>query len=103
MESENTDSLKFNDLLNIEARPIKNCPKYCINGLSYFNASLFWLPCRTGHIEVFSALLEGKPDLDEQVICTNKVESSKRTPVMIAAIKLHTDIVVTLIEKGADT
>nr|WP_165905058.1 ankyrin repeat domain-containing protein [Parashewanella curva] len=52
---------------------------------------------------MFSALLEGKPDLDEQVICTNKVESSKRTPVMIAAIKLHTDIVVTLIEKGADT
>ncbi len=69
--------------------------------LVYEKASLFFIACRLGNLEIVKLLSEGGTDfLEDKPVCSNQVTG--RTPLMMAVMQGNTDVVSYLLSLGAD-
>ncbi len=66
----------------------------------YPRISPFALACRTGHLAIVQELYIRPEQLNESIECENGTNG--RTPLMLAIMKGHTDVVEQLLKWGAD-
>ncbi|WP_165905143.1 ankyrin repeat domain-containing protein [Parashewanella curva] len=66
----------------------------------YPKATIFWIACRTGNLEVVKALFEGNPEIDWGVECT-QINIKNRTPLYIACSKGNISVIHFLLDNGA--